>query len=96
MKRIVLVAALLLATAWSPAAFASEKDGETGAKDSEATSSEKKSPEPEHIGGGRGEPQRAQAQRQKQAAWDREELTSSQRKVLADWRAVEQLQQRVP
>jgi hypothetical protein len=98
MKRMILVAAVLLATASSPAAFASDKDGDTGGKDLQTTSTEKKGAEPEHVGGGRGEPQRAQEQRCEceEAALQKDELTSRQREVLADWRAVEQLQQRVP
>lgn len=93
MKRTILVAALLLAAAWSPAALASDKDGACTCRDSHHAMSEKKGTEAEDVGGGRGEPQRAQAQAARQ---QQEELTSTQRKVLADWRAVEELQQRVP
>jgi hypothetical protein len=92
MKRTIFVAALLLAGASSPV-FASEKDGACTCGDSHHAMSEKKGTEPEDVGGGRGEPQRAQEQAAKQ---QQEELTSTQRKVLADWRSVEQLQQRVP
>jgi hypothetical protein len=95
MKRTIFVAALLLAGASSPV-FASEKDGACTCGDSHHHAmSEKKGTEPEDVGGGRGEPQRAQEQAAKQQQ-QQQELTSTQRKVLADWRSVEQLQQRVP
>lgn len=95
MKRTILVAALFLAAGWSPMAFASEKDGTCTCRDSHHAMSEKKGAEHEDAGGGRGEPQRAQAQRQEVAA-QQDQLTGTQQKALADWRSFEALQQRVP
>jgi hypothetical protein len=88
---MILAGALLLAAS-SPTVSASEKDVTSDANDSQATCTEKKSAEPQDARSCRCEPQRGQ----EQAGRQKEELTSTQKKVLADWRAIEQLQQRVP